>query len=147
MFVIPAGFVIFEYNKKKSDLINIAGKWFFFWAIGIRLLVTGLMQVFNPAYTGGIVGDDQSYLIIQELGFANLLMGSLAILSLYKPAYIEVASMGGIYMGLAGILHVLRVHTEVSQKETIALISDLYIFVIAVLYLLYRLFNRNKPVV
>ena len=45
-----------------------------------------------------------------------------------------VALAGGLYFGLAGMLHVFK--KPDSRNEVIALVSDLYIFLITLLYVL-----------
>ena len=58
------------------------------------------------------------------------------ILSLLKTDWTEIAAIaGGLFFGLAGLLHVLK--KPGSTNEVIAMISDLFIFLIIILYLLF----------
>lgn len=108
-----------------------------FWAIGIRLISAGVNQIANPAFTASILQlNDSAYLVIRELGFANLLMGGLAALSLFFPTLRPAATLGGLYLGMAGLLHVIRGIEHVNLKEGTALISDLWGFLIVVAYFL-----------
>lgn len=51
-------------------------------------------------------------------------MGGLAILSLAFPSFHMAATVGGLYLGAAGILHIFRGIEHVNLKEATALISD-----------------------
>jgi hypothetical protein len=115
----------------------LIGKWFVFWPIGVRLFIAGLRQATKPAFTAREIfhlNNDDSFPIIKELGFANMSMGGIAILSLFFPSWrIPAAASGGLYFGLAGFLHLFKKRD--STNETIAMISDLYIFLLMALYL------------
>ncbi|MBS0618359.1 MAG: hypothetical protein JSR44_09235 [Spirochaetes bacterium] len=139
MFILPLISIGIEfcYRSSQNRLLDLTWKWFIFWAIGIRLFSAGINQIANPAFTAGILQlNDSAHLIIRELGFANLLMGTLACLSLFVPAFRSAATLGGLYLGMAGILHVVRGSDHVNLKESIALISDLWAFLIVVAYYL-----------
>ena len=119
----------------------LIGKWFVFWAIGVRLFVAGIRQVAKPVFTAkeifNISGED-SLVVIRELGFANICFGLLGILSLIKPIWCQAAAIaGGLYFGLAGVLHLFKKPDSIN--EVIALVSDLYIFVLLLLYLIFTL--------
>jgi len=74
-----------------------------------------------------------SYPVIRELGFANICMGTLAILSIFRPDWqMPAAITGGLYFGFAGLLHLVK--KPESGNEAIALVSDLYIFVFTLVY-------------
>jgi hypothetical protein len=115
----------------------LIGKWFVFWPIGVRLFIAGLRQATKPAFTAREIfhlNSDDSFPIIKELGFANMSMGGIAILSLFFPSWrIPAAAAGGLYFGLAGFLHLFKKRD--STNETIAMISDLYIFLLMAFYL------------
>ncbi len=115
----------------------IIGKWLVFWSVGIRLFIAGLRQATKPAFTAREIfhfKSDDSFPIIKEIGFANISLGSIAILSLFLPSWrIPAAAAGGLYFGLAGLQHLLKKRD--STNETIAMVSDLYIFLLLALYL------------
>jgi hypothetical protein len=70
--------------------IAIAGKWFVFWAVGMRLFIAGLRQIFQPRYTADTilgVKDPDAMLIVRELGFANTAIGSAGLGSLFVAAW------------------------------------------------------------
>lgn len=146
MLVAPLLSVIFEfyYRSPQQRFLDLSWKWFLFWAIGIRLITAGANQIANPAFTASIMQlSDSAHVVIRELGFANLLMGGLAVLSLFFPSLRPAATLGGLYLGLAGLLHVIRGIEHVNFKEATALISDLWGFLIVVGYLLDSLLIRN----
>ncbi|MFZ1083054.1 MAG: DUF6790 family protein [Candidatus Kryptoniota bacterium] len=87
MFVFPVISVIVEifFFKSLVGVVPLIGKWFVFWAIGVRLFTAGLRQSFRPKFTAekifGITANEP-LVIVQELGFANLSMGMLGIISI-----------------------------------------------------------------
>ena len=71
---------------------------------------------------------------MQELGFANLAVGALAIVTLLAPQWLAAAALGGaIFYGLAGAKHVIK--GDRNRNETIATVSDLFIFAELTVYL------------
>jgi uncharacterized protein DUF6790 len=119
----------------------LIGKWFVFWSVGIRLFVAGIRQVTKPAFTAKEIfhiNGEESFIIIKELGFANISIGAAGILSLFKTEWTAIIAIaGGLFFGLAGFLHILK--KPDSNNEKIAMISDLYIFLILLLYLFFTL--------
>ncbi|TGL44630.1 DUF6790 family protein [Leptospira perdikensis] len=147
MLVLPLVSVIVEFYYRSSQIrfFDLTWKWFIFWAIGVRLMTAGLNQIANPAFTASIMQlSESAHVVIRELGFANFLMGGLAILSLFYPSLRPAATLGGLYLGLAGLLHVIRGIEHVNFKEATALISDLWGFLIVVAYFFDSLFLRNR---
>jgi len=111
--------------------MHTAGTWFVFWAVGIRLLIAGIRQISKPVFTASIFGisSSESYPIIRELGFANVTMGITACLGLfYTSFYVPGALLGMLYFGLAGFMHVSK--KAATFNEGVALVSDLYVFII-----------------
>jgi len=53
MGVLPIGSILAElaFHSAGADGAVLVGKWFVFWSVGIRLLLAGLRQVANPAFT------------------------------------------------------------------------------------------------
>ncbi|MDB5281502.1 MAG: hypothetical protein JWO06_577 [Bacteroidota bacterium] len=140
MLILPVSSVAFEYFRHTADLgWLLIGKWFVFWAIGVRVFIAGVRQVTKPEFTAKEIFDlegTESLVIIRELGLSNICVGLLAIISLFKPGWCGAAAFtGGLYFGLAGLLHVIK--KPVSKNEVIAMVSDLYIFVIMLLYLVF----------
>ena len=115
-----------------AALMTLVGKWFTFWAVGVRLFLAGMTQVLRPQFTAESIFDleDPGALgIVREVGFANLAIGTLGLLSLAVPSWVVPAAIvGGLYYGLAGLGHVMRKNRNF--KEQTALISDLLIFLL-----------------
>ncbi len=142
LLVIPAGCVIVEaiVSHGPIDLMFLIGKWFVFWAAGVRLFIAGGRQVFQPQYTAMKIfeiADPGAASIVRELGFANLAMGTLALASLGNSAWlVPAAIVGGLYYGLAGAGHVVR--AKKNPLEQIALYSDLFIFLLIAAFVVSR---------
>jgi hypothetical protein len=118
-------------------LIELIGKWFVFWAIGIRLLLAGTRQAAKPAFTLEEIfhiNNKESEVIVRELGFANICFGIAGIISIFIPDWRSAAGfIGGLYMGIAGVYHIIK--KPVSPNEIIAMVSDLFIFLVLAVYL------------
>src|ERR1700710_252230 len=73
MLIFPIISVILDLRSQQGgDLIALAGKWFVFWAIGVRLLLAGLRQAAKPAFTLAAIfhiKNKESEVIVRELGF------------------------------------------------------------------------------
>lgn len=134
LLVLPAASVVAEalWRHGAADPMLLVGKWFVFWAGGVRLFIAGLRQVVQPQFTAeGIfkVEDGAVHAIVREIGFANLSMGTLGLLSLAQSSFlVPAAIVGGLYYGFAGIGHWVRV--DRNFNEQVALISDLLIFIV-----------------
>ena len=138
MLITPAiSIVVDSRNNQDSGLIALAGKWFVFWAIGVRLLIAGLRQVSKPAFTLEEIfhiKSRASEVIIRELGFANICFSLTGILSIFIPEWRGAAAfVGGLYMGIAGIYHIIK--KAASPNEVVAMVSDIFIFVVLAIYL------------
>ena len=140
MFVFPAISVGIEYwnNSGQFSFINITGKWFVFYSIGLRLFTAGLKQVINPSFTARAIfhiQNDEGNVIVKELGFANICFGIMGIISLIIPHWrIVAACTGGLFFGIAGVNHLIK--KPVGTNEWIALISDVFIFLVMTFYII-----------
>jgi uncharacterized protein DUF6790 len=134
LFVLPMLSVIIEHyaGKEQSSLISLVGKWFIFWAVGLRLFIAGLRQTLNPSFTAESIfhiTNKESFVIVRELGFANICMGAAGVISLFVPQWrMTAAFAGGLYLGIAGINHIIKKPT--SSNEWIAMVSDIIIFLV-----------------
>jgi len=139
MGVLPIGSILIEwlFVPNHPDLWVLIGKWFVFWAVGCRLLTAGLKQMTDPSYTAETIfriADKSAQKIVTELGFANVSMGTLAVLSIANSAWVTPAAIVGfLFYALAGGKHVLN--SERTQPENVALWSDLFIAVVLAGYL------------
>ncbi len=137
LFVLPAGSVVIEaFWRGGADLMPLVGKWFVFWGVGVRLFLAGIRQVAQPQFTAVdifAIKDRAALAIVREIGFGNLAMGTLGLLTLARPAWlIPAAIVGGLYYGLAGVGHLLR--GERNFAENAALVSDFFIFVVLAVF-------------
>lgn len=136
MFVLPIVSIIIELivNQNYTSLIDVIGKWFVFWAIGVRLFTAGLRQIIKPGLTAeGILGikDKASWQLVRELGFANTAIGLAGIISLWATDWrLACALVGGLFLLLAGLEHVKK--KQRNGEEILAMVSDLFIGVIGV---------------
>jgi hypothetical protein len=138
MFIFPIASVLLESiaNKNHAGLILLIGKWFVFWAIGVRLFTAGLRQSIKPGLTSeGILGikGREVWIIVRELGFANITIGLAGIVTLWKPEWrLAVAFIGGLFLLLDGILHIAS--RQRNFEENVAMYSDLTIGSIMAIY-------------
>ena len=93
LFVLPAISVVVEALLRggSGDLILLVGEWFVFWGVGVRLFIAGVRQVAQPRFTAESifqVKDRGALAIVREVGFANLAMGALGLLTLAKPDFL-----------------------------------------------------------
>jgi hypothetical protein len=141
MLVLPFASVAIEATLfVVPDPMALIGKWFTFWAVGARLFIAGLSQVFRPQFTSeGILGvkDEGANVLVREVGFGNLAIGALGVLSLVFPDFLLPAAIaGGLFYGLAGLGHIAR--KDKTAKEWIALASDFFIFLVLAAFVVSR---------
>jgi len=138
MLILPLISILIDFsiNKHGIGLISLIGKWFVFWAIGCRLFTAGLRQAIKPQFTAKTIfhfKDNESFIIIRELGFANICAGLTGIISLMIPQWrIVIAFSSGLFFGLAGINHLFRKLNN--SNELIPLVSNIFVFIIMALY-------------
>src|ERR1700689_693639 len=129
LFVLPVISVFVEalLRSGSADLVLLAGKWFVFWGVGVRLFIAGVRQVAQPQFTAEsifAIKDRAALPIVREVGFGNLSMGTLGLASLVMPGFlIAAAIVGALYYGLAGVGHMVR--SRKTFNGWAALISDL----------------------
>jgi hypothetical protein len=130
MFALPILSVAVESTSASASVDPaLVGKWFVFWSVGWRLLLAGVRQIAQPEYTARtILGlqSAESSIVVRELGFGNVALGVVGILSLWLPSWqLAVALAGGVFYTLAGINHALQKHRN--RLENVAMISDLFV--------------------
>ena len=139
LFVLPAISVVVEELLRggSGDLMLLVGKWFVFWGVGVRLFIAGVRQVAQPRFTAESifqVKDRGALAIVREVGFANLAMGALGLLTLARPSFLMAAAIvGGLYYGLAGAGHAVR--RDKNASEWTALVTDLFMFFLLAAFL------------
>ncbi len=120
-----------------SGFLVLLAFWMAFWAGGVRLLTAGLRQTLRPELTTeqifGIKGKEVLP-VMREVGFANLAMGTLGVLSvLDRNLLVPAALVSGLYYGFAGIGHLL--HGDLNLKRRVAMLTDLWVFAVLAIYL------------
>jgi len=109
MLICPAASILGEhfFSRASVPLIPLIGKWFAFWAAGVRPSTAGLKQFFQPKFTATrifAIPGDAPLPIVRELGVANFAMGIVGILSLLKPTFVlPVSITAALFYGIAGI--------------------------------------------
>ena len=142
LLIFPVISVITEaaLSHHSQSIMFLIGKWFVFWAVGVRLFIAGVRQVTQPRFTAQEIfriRDPGSFPIVREIGFGNLSMGTLGICCLFDTDWIVPAAIvGGLYYGLAGAGHVGQ--KSKNTKEYTAMISDGFVFVVLLMFLLKR---------
>lgn len=143
LLVFPAASVVVDIfvqfgTVSETSMLALVGKWFTFWAVGVRLGMAGLMQIFRPQYTvKEILGIDsqQANVLARELGFANFIFGTMGIISMFHSSWlIPAAYAGGLYYVLAGLGHIAT--TNRNPKETFALATDFYAGIVLIIFLI-----------
>lgn len=108
------------------------GKWYVFWAGGVRLMLAGLRQTFAPGFTLKQIFEIDhapSEHVVQELGFANLSIGLLCLLSLPMTMLAPGGAIAaGLFYGLAGLQHIRKPGRN--AQRTLAMITDLLVFAV-----------------
>lgn len=129
--VLPLGSIYADMTLFDNQLpaMLLAGKWFVFWAGGVRLLIAGIRQTVQPRFTSetifGIASDDPLP-FIQELGMANIAMGVLGIAAILVPAFVlPAAIVSGLYYLQAGIGHAR--HGGRNTQRNLAMVSDFFV--------------------
>jgi hypothetical protein len=133
MLLLPAASVLLEHAAHPAaSLVFLAGRWFVFWGVGVRLGLAGLRQLLQPAFTAREIfhmTSDEALPLIRELGVANLAAALVGLLSLAAPGFVlPVAISAGVFYGVAGLLHVT--HERRSFNENVAMASDLFLFAV-----------------
>ncbi len=80
LVVLPSASVciqLFLHSQSDQAVLSLVGRWWAFWAVGIRLFIAGLRQVIEPQFTAkeifGCV-DPGSLPIVREVGFGISLL-------------------------------------------------------------------------
>jgi hypothetical protein len=138
MFILPVASILIGHAWYPGDgLVFLAGRWFVFWSVGVRLALAGLRQFFQPAFTAKEIfhmTSDEALPVVRELGAANTATGIVGLLSLEFPAFIvPIAISACIFYGVAGARHM--VERDRSRNENIALVSDIFLFMVLAAFL------------
>lgn len=136
MIIMPVICITIELARNKNtQKWTVITKWFLFWAVGIRSLSAGLMQIFNPRYTAEIIFNLKSsdfYIFIRELGAANAAIGLSAIISCkYINWRVPVSFISGLFFGILTIIHIINIiNFQADFNEFVSLTCDLLIIIV-----------------
>jgi hypothetical protein len=137
--ILPIGSAItHKFVDPLANPLFIAALWYVFWAGGVRLLLAGLRQTFQPGFTLTKIFEidhKPSEHIVQELGFANLAISVICLVTPLKQFQFFVpaaATVAGIFYGLAGVKHVFSGHRN--AQRTLAMVTDLIVFAVLATY-------------
>lgn len=139
MLVFPSASIYAEHAfwHANAPLMLLVGKWFVFWSAGVRLFMAGLRQFFQPRFTSEEIFGIKSDVvlpIVRELGIANFATGTVGILSIMIPSFIQpVAIAAAIFYGIAGVRHVAQ--RGKLRNENIATVSDLFASLVFTAYI------------
>jgi hypothetical protein len=140
ILVLPAGSIVIEHFAFHSSMtwIELTARWYVFWSVGVRLALAGLRQLFEPSFTSeaifGLEGWEM-FPLIRELGAMNLALGVAGFLSIFYPNFtLPVAVIGAVFSGICGLRHATA--KRASLYELVSMISNLFVFLIFVTYLL-----------
>jgi uncharacterized protein DUF6790 len=142
MFVLPLGSAFAEYvTPGAAPLMALIGKWFVFWAAGVRLVLAAVRQLFQPEFTARNIFKIEradALPLVREIGAGNFALGAVGVVSLWRPDFIlPIALAAAIFYGIAGFRHLLE--TDRSLNETVAMGSDLFVFIVLAAYVVYAL--------
>jgi hypothetical protein len=138
MFVLPSASVLAEklIFQSTTGWMFLVGRWFVFWAVGARLLLTGVMQLVRPDFTSKRIFDIEHpsvFAIVREVGFGNIAIATIGLASLiYMSWVLPAAVAGGLFYGLAGVGHQLRGGGNLLERT--AMISDYLIFALLAVF-------------
>jgi len=127
--VLPVASGVVELVATGGDPLLVFGRWFLFWGVGTRLVLAGVVQVTRPSFTvRDVLGADSgsAIVIVQELGFANIAMGTVAVIGALVPAWWAAAAIpGGLFLGQAGLRHIAK--PGKGLEERVATWTDLLV--------------------
>ena len=132
--LLPIVSGIIELAVVGGEPVLVFGKWWVFWGVGTRLLLAGIVQVSGKSPTAAILGSSapsvQEHQLARELGMANVAIGLAGLLSLVPGWALPAGFAGGIYLLIAGLMHVTK--RNKNPQETLATWTDLIVGVVVV---------------
>jgi hypothetical protein len=141
MFLFPLLSIFGDhfFSRSSVPLLSLVGKWFVFWAAGVRLAGAGLRQLLQPRFTATqifSIATDDVLPIVRELGMANFAMGTVGILSIARPDFVlPVSIAAALFYGIAGIRH--TIDKQRSANQNLAMLSDLFACVVFAAFILF----------
>ena len=147
-FIVSISEIIYR-NKIGNTYSSgtIIFKWILFWAVGIRSVSAGLVQLIYPQYTAQTIfeltnGTD-FYIFIRELGVANFSIGVTAIISFWKKLWrYPAAFISLIFNTFLVINHIL--HFQAGLNELVSLGADIFVVFMLTLFLIKSIIHKNS---
>lgn len=145
MFILPILSILIDFFvfHSTAGILSLMGKWFVFWAMGVRLFTAGLRQVLRPKFTAEqILGiaNAESLILVQELGYSNTALGVLGVIPIFNANWVlPAAIVGALFYGLAGLRHIFG--RERNLLENGAMLSDLFVAAVLLFYSLAALLS------
>ncbi|MES2432500.1 MAG: DUF6790 family protein [Pseudomonadota bacterium] len=138
MFVLPLASAVLEHNLHPgADWPLLTGRWFVFWAVGVRLLLAGARQYLKPGFTMHEIfrlKDDAALPLVRELGGANLSIGVVGLLSLAAPSFVLPAAIYAVlFYAVAAWEHIGSQNRNFN--ETLALVSDIFAVLVLAIFI------------
>lgn len=134
MFLLPAGSIVAHHYYFGLPYSLLIDTWFVFWSVGVRLIIGGLRQFFQPRFTATQIfhmRGDEVLPVIREMGIANLAIGVVAVMSLWRPTFrLPMVIVGAIFYGGAGVRHA-SVKSK-GRNEMVAMAGDLFVAAVLV---------------
>lgn len=154
--VLPIGFTWLDFQLSTSpyfgstpaqvtELFYFLGKWYVFWAGGVRLFLSGFGQTLGVRLTRKRqveIESAPSEQIAQGVGFAKLLIGLLCIATeiaisapgqLYAIIFPAAAVVAGLFYALSGLQHI-RMHKR-NARQALAMVTDLLVSSVLAVFL------------
>ncbi len=142
MVVLPLCCVLVEHRVDGAAWTFLIGKWFVFWAVGVRVFLAGVMQLARPQFTAHRIfhfETDDALPIVRELGIANVAGGLVAIVSIANPTFVlPIAIWAAIFYGGASVAHIFG--RERAASETVAMATDIFAFVVLLAIVAWSIF-------
>lgn len=128
-----------SFANTPQAVMVLVGTWFVFWSAGVRLVIDGSLQFFRTKFTAeeimGLYTVD-AIPVVRELGVANLGIGIVGMASIVLPQFaLPIAIITAISYGVAGSRRARE--GQRTGNETAAMVSDLLVSSVLVLYILY----------
>lgn len=147
MLVLPGASVLVEHAiRPEAALMMLAGRWFVFWGVGMRLGLAGLRQLLQPGFTAREIfhmQGDEALPLVRELGVANLASAIVGLASIAAPSFVLPSAISaGIFYAVAGVRHAAE--RGRSRNETVAMVSDLFMALVLATYVMWALTSAGR---
>lgn len=115
-------------------------KWSDFSIVGLRLISAGIKQVLTPEFTLKSIfeiEDQRATRLVTEIGFSNISIGTIGILSLFFSTFrLPISICGALYFLLCFLMHL----KDKKKGELFSMLTDFYAFIILTLLIVLTLF-------